>query len=621
MTGATHEEFYLKALDAIKVQDYNKAEELLNASIKDKANAPAYHNLATLNYIQGNTASALSLFNKALKEDPSYHSSLANIMRIQHEQGKKAQAYLTGLKLLETAQNKADYLKEFSIITLEKRFIFFDKRLEKILLNILHDDTQPYVDIHPLWLKLLMRHPVFYKFMRLSIVSDYETFAHYFKKLKNPDAILTLPLFISGLEKMLIPQSSIENILTHLRRFILNDYVSIKQHLQPKAIEPFIRALSTYCLATDYVFSVSNEENENLAQLNKEIKNSDTSPIALILKACYAPLIQFAKEDTLNTTLQKDRALERYLQIHLINPQTENEIKKTLPSFCSIQSETSISVRTQYESFPYPRWLTLGALPNNAITNMLDKNGAHKILIAGTGTGVDTFGYAKQFPNSLITAIDLSQSSLAYAARKARELDISNVKFSHGDILEVEKIALEPFDFISSCGVLHHMKNPLEGFDKLLKHLKPGGFFNLALYSKTARQHIIKAQNTIKHLKLGDDADSIRNFRANINSYLDKDTVKNLLKCKDYYSMPECRDLLFHVMEHCYTLPELEEIISDRKLKVLELNNLNPQTQKMYQAVYQDDPKFSNLKNWHNFEQANPDTFLSMYHFCLQKTE
>jgi len=38
-----------------------------------------------------------------------------------------------------------------------------------------------------------------------------------------------------------------------------------------------------------------------------------------------------------------------------------------------------------------------------------------------------------------------------------------------------------------------------------------------------------------------------------------------------------------------------------------------------YRACFPDDPCATNLKNWARFEADNPDTFVGMYRFWIQK--
>ncbi len=58
------------------------------------------------------------------------------------------------------------------------------------------------------------------------------------------------------------------------------------------------------------------------------------------------------------------------------------------------------------------------------------------------------------------------------------------------------------FDVIECSGVLHHMKEPLEGLKVLLELLEPHGFLKLGLYSEISRQHIVRIREFIKKKNL-----------------------------------------------------------------------------------------------------------------------
>ena len=90
----------------------------------------------------------------------------------------------------------------------------------------------------------------------------------------------------------------------------------------------------------------------------------------------------------------------------------------------------------------------------------------------------------------------MSFASLAYAKRKIEELGHKNVEFLQGDILNLN-ILNKKFDIIECAGVLHHMREPLEGLKVLLNLLEPHGFLKLGLYSDKARKHIVKILSLI----------------------------------------------------------------------------------------------------------------------------
>ena len=78
---------------------------------------------------------------------------------------------------------------------------------------------------------------------------------------------------------------------------------------------------------------------------------------------------------------------------------------------------------------------------------------------------------------------------MSYAKRKANDLGIKNIDFIQMDILDLEDYG-KKFEIIESVGVLHHMKNPLLGWQILSQILKPNGLLMIGLYSSKARTHI-----------------------------------------------------------------------------------------------------------------------------------
>ena len=45
--------------------------------------------------------------------------------------------------------------------------------------------------------------------------------------------------------------------------------------------------------------------------------------------------------------------------------------------------------------------------------------------------------------------------------------------------------------------------------------------------------------------------------------------IPKVLKFSDFYSMSECRDLLFHVQEHQFTIPQIEATLQELRLEFL----------------------------------------------------
>ena len=122
---------------------------------------------------------------------------------------------------------------------------------------------------------------------------------------------------------------------------------------------------------------------------------------------------------------------------------------------------------------------------------------------------------ASRYKNAQITAIDLSGSSLAYAARKIKEYGMGNVTFKKMDLLNVADLG-ETFDIIECSGVLHHMEKPSDGLSALIHQLKPGGYIKIGLYSEIARKIIVEARSTIQKLEIDSTPKGIKRFRQQV---------------------------------------------------------------------------------------------------------
>lgn len=126
------------------------------------------------------------------------------------------------------------------------------------------------------------------------------------------------------------------------------------------------------------------------------------------------------------------------------------------------------------------------------------------------------FQQRNPFKNCQVLAIDLSLSSLAYAKRKTDELGIKNNEYMQVDILQTKKLKRN-FDIIEASGVLHHMKDPIYGWNVLLSSLKSGGLMKVGLYRKLARRHIIKTRSEIDPHELKSNcSDKMGSFRKKL---------------------------------------------------------------------------------------------------------
>lgn len=417
--------------------------------------------------------------------------------------------------------------------------------------------------------------------------------------------------FVLGLKSIRASVPELETLYTHIRRYYLENLDKINATSDECAL---LGAMAEQCYLNEFVFSVTSEEklilNEIKAELEKKAIFEQSDILKVIALACYTPLMEVNNYKNIFELENTSSTLKDVATIHLHEPLKERALSRSIQSISTVKDKTSQAVREQYEQNPYPRWKNPNRL-RGFYVNYIDKKYMIKedILIAGCGTGSHIFKALDKYPNGQIMGVDLSKASLSYAKRKLSEHDLDKkIELVHGDILELRKLN-KTFDVIECSGVLHHMKDPAAGLNVLVQLLRPNGRMKLALYSTQARKSVLEARNYIHEKNIPPTPEGIRIAREHL-----KKTTADLTKWLDFFSLSECRDLMFHVQETTYTIPELKALLDDAGLKFKEFVNKELFI-KDFTEKYPHLEDQSNLDLWHKFETENPQTFAGMYQF------
>ena len=423
-----------------------------------------------------------------------------------------------------------------------------------------------------------------------------------------------------------------EKVLGNIRKNILLNY-SDKDKIS-NSILNFIIGLGSQCFLNEYVYYISTEEKDKLNELKKIINNNKNQDYKLAIISCYQSLSSINDEIiNLNTYIPNKKELNNLLDLQFKEFNAEKIISKGIKKIGNIKDSTSKEVKNQYELNPYPRWrynsyakenkLNFLSVINSEISpNTIKSNSVPltnkkiNILIAGCGTGIQIIE-ASRYSNCEITAIDLSNSSISYAKRKVDEYGLKNINFIEMDLLELTSLN-KRFDLIECSGVLHHMNEPSKGLSNLFDVLEPEGFLKLGLYSKYAREEILKARKLIKEKDIKPNIDGIRNFRNDLLNGEIKE-VNEISDWSDFYSTSMCRDLCFHTHENCYTLIEIKNMLKVSNLEFLGFT-LSKEIRDKYQIDNKDKDSLKNLELWDKFEKLNPNSFREMYQFWSRKS-
>jgi len=233
------------------------------------------------------------------------------------------------------------------------------------------------------------------------------------------------------------------------------------------------------------------------------------------------------------------------------------------------------------------------------------------------GTGRQALDLATAIKDANILAVDLSLASLGHAQRKATEAGIGNVDFGQADILKLDMLG-RTFDVVASSGVLHHMRNPFDAWQRLWRLVRPGGLMMIGLYSETARRHVVMARAFIAERGYPPTPGGIRSARRAVLAQPDDAAVRNVARLTDFFSTSECRDLVFHVQEHRVAIPQIRQFIEENGAAFLGFD-VGPRVAAQYAAQNPQDTGRTDLDRWHEFELEHPDTFIGMYQFLIQR--
>ncbi|MGH1404763.1 MAG: methyltransferase domain-containing protein [Alphaproteobacteria bacterium] len=561
---------------------------------KSKVTARQWYEAGQAHMRHKDLKQAFMCFKKACSQDkntPQYHDAFG---KLALKLGQYRYAFDAFYHLCKTIPNESNtYISLLSQACNGLKIDKFDLQTKGGLLLCLQSDIIDHQRLAPLWFDLLRRD---------------KKCKHLFDK--TPVSLSVKDQYIlTGLTRFFTVTADMELWLTNLRRATLHALTQDNDDAIPLAA-----SIAQHCFLNEYVFATDENEENILHTLESAISSGQYSEQDLIAFAMYRPLHTFHDVKAITKSHQTE-LLYAIIKQHIIDRSTEENHKNSIPAYGTIEEKTSQNVRGMYEENPYPRWQNI-----NAVSTPISCD-AISYLIAGCGTGRSACQTSAILPDTPITAVDLSLTSLSYAKRKAQEFNLQNISFRQGDILSISELE-QKFDVIECSGVLHHMKDPIKGWRALLNVLNTGGIMNIGLYSRKARKHIIDAQNYAKEQGYKDTLSDIKEFRANIFALPDDHPLRPILNHNDFYTTSNCRDLIFHRQETCYDLDEITHMLDQLDMVCAGVSPATPAIASLYRDEFRNDPDMCNLNNWNKLEEAYPQICMGMYQFtCVRENE
>jgi 2-polyprenyl-3-methyl-5-hydroxy-6-metoxy-1,4-benzoquinol methylase/Tfp pilus assembly protein PilF len=600
--------------------------------------ARAHLNRGNILSATGQIEDARGAYKFAIVCDPQYAGAYFNLGNLNTRIGEFEQALRNYQTAIGIKPEFADAKAAFGASVPRIRFTVNDPQLRAALTSAVKEAWGvPYELFHPA-LTLIMLNDRIARCVRLAN----ESWPARLPKaaLFGTDGLVALAadtLLHASLEAAPVSTIEFERFLTCARHALLETASGDKMpELSDTKALKFYAALARQCFVNEYIFDCDGQENFAAAACRAKLQamlgeDVPVPPLLLLAVAAYFPLYKLTNASRLLDAIVPS-PVDEVLRQQIREPLEERALSAGIMRLTPITGGVSEEVRDLYEQNPYPRWVKLRilgqalrfcdelrrSLPLAQFTVMPDDS-APEALIAGCGTGNHSVFTGRRFRGIHILAVDLSLSSISYAKRKTQELGMTNIEYAQADILKLGDIG-RTFDIIESVGVLHHLADPFAGWRTLLRLLRPGGFMYLGFYSEIARRHVVAAREFIGTHDYESTPDGIRRFRQDFIVGNPGVMLQNLCQMPDFYSISGCRDLLFHIQEHRLTLHQIGSFLAENGLEFIGFE-LDHNVLDRYCARFPDDPSGTNLRNWALFEAENPDTFLGMYQFWVQKPD
>ncbi|MGQ0676176.1 MAG: methyltransferase domain-containing protein [Rhodospirillales bacterium] len=601
-------------------------------------NPEAHHNLGVALRAEGHGEEAVAAYRRAIELRPGYAAAHHNLGQALSAAGRPMEALKHHFQAYRLARDRADFAQALATGLRSVRLKSASPAVVEGVVSLFAQTDIDRQDLMGVTASLILARAA----LQAPLAVAGQPWQAAAAKLTawwngaEARALAADPLFHGLLRETVLSEERLETLAAALRRLFL-ERVARGQPLEA-ATGDYAVAASLACqgFATNYAASESAAEAKAVEQLARRLArealaiDSEAAAELLMTLAMYRPL--GALSGAAEAARRARRAiadLDEVVKRQIDEPAEERKLADAMQSLTEVADATSAAVRRQYEENPYPRWRSITRRPARPLAEVLTglfpaldpaviPPPRHRILVAGCGTGRHALNVAFRYADSDILAVDLSRASLAYGMRRAHELGVDNIRFRQADILGLDAIG-ERFDLIEASGVLHHMADPLKGWAILVDLLKPGGFIKIGLYSTLARQGIAAARRFVAARGFPATADGVRAARGAVRALAPDDPVRKVADELDFASISGCRDLLFHVQETGFTLPQIAAAIEALKLNFLGFEVVDEGARLAYAKLFPDDRRRVDLDRWRQIEEQRPGTFRTMYQFWCRR--
>ena len=248
-----------------------------------------------------------------------------------------------------------------------------------------------------------------------------------------------------------------------------------------------------------------------------------------------------------------------------------------------------------------------------------------RILDAGCGTGVSTDYLCHLNPGAEVVAVDISEGALQVARERLERSEaaqaVSSLRQERRSLLDLGDE--QPFDYINSVGVLHHLDRPEAGLRSLAAALAPKGLLHLFLYADAGRWEIHRTQRALTLLQVGTEAEGLRLGRELFETLPELNRLRRHHEQRwalDCAADANFADMYLHPQETSYNLERLLGFAASADLHFAGFSNpeLWDPARLLTGELLERAQALPLRQQWALVEELDPD--ISHFEFFLSKT-
>ncbi|MGM0767039.1 MAG: hypothetical protein ACQEV6_03315 [Pseudomonadota bacterium] len=535
-----------------------KAHALFNASLTHQpGQAQQYANLGYWAMKSERPALAEQYFLQALEIDRQSAAAFCGVAHAKRLQGQFDVAYLHYRKLLETGAEWDSVYSGMLTCAAQLDVNKADAALAQDAIALLNKDGLPHQELG--------------RFVAAIIRQQYD--------LDNPQAQIVLEaasedeLLILALEKTLMPDPAVEELVTLLRRAVIAEVAhtaELRDELQPLTL-----ALARYADRTGYALTAEDDEERLIDTINSSLgaqlamgESQDAMTGSLLLSALYGALFHqsFAVDLGRWNLVDWPLAMQPVMAASYYDRATEEAIKQ---NFDEKADELCLDKADVPQA--WPSWSQLAYRTESSLKALMAEElklatdnlpGTLRIMVCGAQSGQRAMELAHYLDDVEVIAVDESLANIAKASRMANDMGIDNIVFWPWSIAQ---------RFVADGHKVHWVE-----VGRLPSTAMTG--VSLAALVSSATQngavvhmHTAVAEQTegdrqirqlISHHRLTATRTALRQLRRIVLNNKHDGAWQSLLNEEDFYSLGGCRDRWFRPQD-VHQLKELMALVSN----------------------------------------------------------